>query len=89
LIFPEIINIFSWEEKMEKDILTRSEVCELLQISQSTLQKLITKKEIPFVKINRTIRFSRKEILEWFSARSTFDKVMKNLPKIDIDKKNK
>ena len=46
--------------------LTVAEVAELLRLHQTTIYRMVSKGEIPFVRIGpTTLRFIRKEIEEW------------------------
>lgn len=49
----------------EKALLTIQETCEFLQIKASRLRTVIFRKEIPFIKIGRLLRFDPKDLREW------------------------
>lgn len=49
----------------EKALLTFKETCEFLQIKASRLRTAIFRKEIPFIKIGRLLRFDPKDLKEW------------------------
>ena len=57
------------EEKTVTDLLSSKDVCKILGISSSTLYRLRTQNELPFVKIEgrKSIMFSKKEIEEYIS----------------------
>ena len=55
--------------KIEKSYLTPHQLCELLNIKESRLRTLIFKKEIPFLKIGRLLRFDRAEIIKWMDSK--------------------
>ena len=50
---------------MKDDILTVSEVANLLRLAKSTVYKLANEGKIPGRKIGGSWRFSRQAILEW------------------------
>ena len=49
--------------------LTADDVAELLKLSVQTIRRYTMKKEIPFHKINRAVRYKKSEIEEWFEKR--------------------
>jgi len=49
----------------KSDILNIDQASEILQISKYTLYKLVKRKEIPFSKIGKQIRFSRQSLEEF------------------------
>ena len=42
-----------------------SQAAELLQIKVSTVRYMIFKKQIPFYKVGRSIRFSEQDLVSW------------------------
>lgn len=50
-----------------KDIMTSSEVCDMLKISQSTLRRMELYKGFPYIRIpgQKKLIFSRKDIIEY------------------------
>ena len=54
------------EKQKDKTVLTAKEAAELLNINTNTLYVWALQKRIPSVKIGRTRRFIKKELLEWF-----------------------
>ncbi len=51
---------------MQHDYLTYSEVSRLLNIKIGTLYSLVSKRQIPHIRLgHRTVRFSKSEILRW------------------------
>ena len=46
------------------EVLTFEEAAEFLRVSQSTLRRLVTEKAVPFSKVGRQLRFSRKALEE-------------------------
>lgn len=46
-------------------ILTFSEACNFLKIKKSRLRTAIFRKEIPYIKIGRLIRFDHHDLKEW------------------------
>jgi excisionase family DNA binding protein len=47
------------------DLLILTEAAKFLSIKESRLRYAIFKKEIPFIKIGRLIRFDRQELIKW------------------------
>lgn len=52
------------------DIMTMSELSQLLHIKEKTLRQWIYQGKIPSLKINGLVRFSRKAIHHWIAASS-------------------
>lgn len=50
---------------MNNNLLMRDDVWKMLGISEATLQGLIRKKKIPYIKIGRQIRFTKGMILKY------------------------
>ncbi len=50
-------------------MLTVRDAARLLQTTESTLQRWIRDKSIPFQRVSETYRFNRSELLEWATAR--------------------
>jgi excisionase family DNA binding protein len=44
------------------------DVAKYLRYSQSTVRKLVQKKEIPFLKIRNAVRFRKADIDEWIAS---------------------
>lgn len=44
------------------------ELCELLNLKESMVRKLVFKKEIPFFKVGGSIRFSKASIIQWLES---------------------
>ena len=53
------------ETKPEKNILTVTEVAELLSMSVSALYQWVSAKKIPHIKVGHFTRFDRREIDKW------------------------
>jgi len=51
-----------------KSLLTPQEVCTYLSVCRRTLQRLLNRREIPFIRIGASLRF-RPEAVESFLAR--------------------
>ena len=49
--------------------LTAQEVAVLLKLSVSTIRRYTMNNEIPFLKINRTVRYKQSEIEVWFKKK--------------------
>lgn len=56
------------EEVLEKEILNMQEVCELLNVSEKTMIKVLQEEDIPARKIGREWRFSKTAIIEWIGS---------------------
>jgi len=50
---------------MMERLLKVKEAAELLNISQCQLYNLVKKREIPFIRVGKAIRFSSKVLSEW------------------------
>ena len=60
-----------WEDyKLQEKLLTVKEVAELLNLTPWTVYQLVYKKEIPFVKISKIIRFEQNKILSFIQENS-------------------
>ena len=51
--------------------LTVDGVAEILQLSVQTIRRYTMNKEIPFHKINRSVRYKKSEIEEWVEKRNS------------------
>lgn len=49
---------------MEKEILTKQQLAELLQVTERTIDRL-REEGMPFFKVGKVIRFEREEVLKW------------------------
>lgn len=49
-------------DDLKSELLTMHDVCDILKIKMRTLYSWIYKKKIPFVKLNRAIRFRRQDV---------------------------
>jgi len=49
--------------------LTAVEVAEMVRLTVQTIRRYTMKKEIPFHKINRTVRYKKTEIEQWVENR--------------------
>jgi excisionase family DNA binding protein len=63
---------FHYNESMTMRMLSSSQVCQMLQISRSFLQKLINNKKLTSYKIGRLRRFLFEDVLEYLSRDSEF-----------------
>jgi excisionase family DNA binding protein len=50
---------------METKLMTIRDVAEYLRLSEQTIQRYVLKREIPYLKIKKVIRFRPREIEEW------------------------
>jgi excisionase family DNA binding protein len=58
---------------VEKKFLTAKEVAEMLGIAQSTVYKL-KKQGLPYLKIGGSIKFDKKDLMEWIEKCKVSDK---------------
>lgn len=56
-------------ESLPSKYLTFGEFLEFLKIKASKGRSMIFKKEIPFIKIGRLIRFDREDIVQWIESK--------------------
>lgn len=52
-----------------KDFLTKAEVMEYLRISRGTLDKLMQRRDIPFVKLEKKVLFRKRDIDVWIESK--------------------
>ena len=50
------------------NLLTISEVCHVLKVSESLLRKLIFQKAIPVTRIGSCIRFDQSSLIQWIKS---------------------
>lgn len=55
-------------ENSSRPLLNFEEACHLLCIKQSRLRTAVLKREIPFIKIGRLIRFDFKDLTNWIEG---------------------
>jgi excisionase family DNA binding protein len=53
----------------DSKLLTIQQTASLLNVKESLLRSLVFKKQIPYHKIGRLLRFSEAEILTWVNSR--------------------
>jgi excisionase family DNA binding protein len=53
-----------------RELLTRSEVMEYLRISRGTLDRLMKKREIPFIKLAQKVLFRKADIDRWLESKT-------------------
>ena len=49
------------------ELLTVDEVTQLLKLSRGAVYQMRARKEIPYIKMGKRIRFDKTEILEWIN----------------------
>ncbi|HOK56910.1 MAG TPA: helix-turn-helix domain-containing protein, partial [bacterium] len=59
--------------KIQKRLLTIKEASEYLGISEKGLYNMVWRKEIPFVKIRKRVRFDIEDIKEWIERNKIKD----------------
>lgn len=55
--------------EMERELLTKAELMEYLRISRGTVDKLIKRREVPFIKLGKKVLFRKKEIDAWLESK--------------------
>src|SRR5580658_1244989 len=70
-----IPNFQEWERVMnpmesDHEVLTVKEICDLLQVHQSTIYKMIRQGKIPTFRIGSDWRFRRDRIMRWMAERT-------------------
>jgi len=50
---------------IQPGLITFSEACDFLKIKKSRLRTAIFRREIPFIKIGRLIRFDQNDLIRW------------------------
>jgi excisionase family DNA binding protein len=53
---------------MERNLMTVKDVAEYMRLSEQTIQRYVLKREVPFHKVKRVIRFRFSEIEKWIDA---------------------
>jgi excisionase family DNA binding protein len=51
------------------DLLTKRELAKFLSISPKTIDRWVSEREIPFLRIGRLVRFEYDEIVAWLDGR--------------------
>lgn len=57
-------------EEKSKKLLTITEASELLTVKVSRLRTAVFRKEIPFIKIGRLVRFRENDLMEWVDSKT-------------------
>ena len=50
------------------ELLTRDELMQMLKISKAGVYRLVGKRQIPFYKVGGTLRFDRRDIIEYLQC---------------------
>jgi excisionase family DNA binding protein len=53
----------------DPEYLTKDECMELLRISKGTLDKLMRRRKIPFIKLDRRVLFKKSDIDAWLESK--------------------
>lgn len=61
----EVLNTYDEETSLDRRPMTFQETADYLQVSESTLRRLIKEKGLPFSMLLTEKRFYRKEINDW------------------------
>jgi excisionase family DNA binding protein len=54
---------------MERELFTKAELMEYLRVSRGTIDKLIRRREVPFIKLGKKVLFRKKEIDAWLETK--------------------
>lgn len=54
----------------DESLLTKIELAQYLNVSVKMIDRKVSMDEIPFLKVGRLVRFSKKEIQEWLLGKS-------------------
>jgi excisionase family DNA binding protein len=97
-----IPNFQEWERVMnpmesDHEILTVREICDLLQVHQSTIYKMVRQGKIPCFRIGSDWRFRRDRIVRWMADQSMVseetkredEEVREQLRHVDMEKQKK
>jgi excisionase family DNA binding protein len=69
----EIIDRFQ-KPQVESDYFTTNELADYLQVTLPTVYKYVAKKEIPYVKLGRFVRFKKSDIEQWLADKEVATK---------------
>ena len=53
----------------DREFYTKPELMELLRISKGTLDKIMRKREIPYIKLERKVLFKKADIDAWLETK--------------------
>ena len=53
----------------DREFYTKSELMELLRISKGTLDKIMRRREIPFIKLERKVLFRKTDVDVWLETK--------------------
>ena len=73
---------------VNKEILNLQEVCELLNVSEKTMIKLLKEENIPARKIGREWRFSKQAVINWLGTGNSLEYSVTEEYLIDIYEKD-
>jgi excisionase family DNA binding protein len=51
-----------------EELLTVKDIMRILQVTEQTVQRYVLRKKIPYLKINRMLRFRPSEIDQWIAS---------------------
>ncbi len=54
---------------MEHDLLNKEELLEFLRVSRRSLDRMIERREFPFIKLGRRILFKKSDIEAWIETK--------------------
>jgi excisionase family DNA binding protein len=63
------LTIMSADSAPEIELLTTAEVAELLKVSVSGVRRLQQARQLPFINVGGSVRFSRRDILSYLERR--------------------
>ena len=59
-----------------KKLATPEEVCDVLRIKKDKLYKLTSRKDIPFLKVGRELRFDMEEVVKTFEVDTRIRRIL-------------
>ena len=59
------------DKESDHEVLTVKEICDLLQVHQATIYKMVRQGKIPSFRVGSELRFRRDVITHWMTQRST------------------
>lgn len=62
-------------------LMTKAEVCEILQVSESTLERIVADGDLPALRIRSQLRFLEQDLLHYLSRCAEQPKAEKTAPK--------
>ena len=67
--FPGMIDLFAQPPREAESLMTLPEVAALLRMSTRSVRRLVAYRRFPCLRIGRSLRFTRSDVLRWLAAR--------------------